>query len=693
MTKSEAALDALWGPKSVAIVGASADPNKTGGRPVAYLMKHGFAGDIWPINPRAPEIAGLPCFASVADLPGAPDVAIVLLGVERAESAVRDLAAKGCKLAIVLASGYGEAGEEGRARQDALRAAAGEMRLLGPNTIGAMDLSRGIVLSASGALEGDSIPKGGISVASQSGGILGALLSRGAARGIGFCKLASTGNEADIDIADLIEAYAQDQTTTVIAAYIEGIRSVEKFRYAASLAREAGKPLVIYKVGRSESGARAAVSHTGAMAGEDRIYDALFRQVGAIRAETFSDLLDLPAMLASRRRMQGKRVAILTSTGGAGSLVADNCGVLGLDVPELDPATGTILADLLGQDAPMIGNPVDVTLAGVEPAIMTAATKALLASEGIDGVVVVVGSSALARPDVAAGAIRAGLATSDKPLIAYVSPHAPHIVDLLNREGIPAFAAPETCATVLKAALPMPAQGAPLPRKTGPNLPGDLPTGSLNEAEARALFAGFGLHGAQSQVVHTAQEATAAARRMSGPVVLKMLSREIAHKSDVGGVRIGLSAEDVGPALSEMAQKLAAQDLPTSEGYLVQTMLRGGLEMILGLRRDPQLGPLILLGAGGVQAELSGDSTLRLLPLREGEAREMVNSLRVKALLDGYRGAEPYDVEALVDAVEALAHMGATLGDRLEEAEINPLFVMPKGQGVAAADGLIVLNA
>ena len=691
MTNSQNALDALWTLESVAVVGASADANKTGGRPVAYLLKHGFTGAIWPVNPRVDKIAGLPCFASVADLPAAPDVAIVLLGVERAEAAVRDLAAKGCKIAIVLASGYGEAGEEGRKRQAALYKAAGDMRLLGPNTIGAMDLSRGIVLSASGALEVDDIPKGGISVASQSGGILGALLSRGAARGIGFCKLASTGNEADLDISDLIEAYAHDDTTTVIAAYIEGIRSVEKFRRAAFAARDAGKPLVVYKIGRSESGARAAVSHTGAMAGEDRTYDALFQQVGAIRAETFSDLLDLPAMLANRRRMRGRRVAILTSTGGAGSLVADNCGIAGLDVPELDEATGRTLAGLLGRDAPMTDNPVDVTLAGVEPAIMTAATEALLASDGIDGVVVVVGSSALARSDVTIGAIRAGAAASDKPLIAYVSPHAPHILDLLNREGVPAFAAPETCATVLTAALPVPSVGAPLAQEQR-SVPNDLPDGTLNEAEARALFDAFGLKGAESHVVHSADEAEAAARKLGGPVVLKVLSREIAHKSDVGGVRVGLSADEVGPALKQMAERLAAQKLPEPEGFLVQAMLRGGLEMILGLRCDPQLGPLILLGAGGVQAELAGDSTLRLLPLREGDARAMIDDLRVKTLLDGYRGAPAHDVDALVQAIEALSRMGETLGERLIEAEINPLFVMLDGHGVAAADGLVVLK-
>lgn len=693
MSSPENALEPLWQPTSVAVIGASADPGKTGGRPVSYLLKHRFGGAIWPVNPRVSEIAGLRCYPSIDALPAAPDVAIVLLGTDRAEGAVRDLAARGCRLAIVLASGYAEAGEDGRHKQEALRAAAGDMRLLGPNTIGALDLSRGIVLSASAALESDGITRGGISVASQSGGILGSLLSRGAARGMGFCKLASTGNEADLDVADLVDAFVRDPATTVIAVYIEGIRSVEKFRRAASAARDAGKPVVVYKVGRSESGARAAISHTGAMAGEDSVYDALFRQVGAIRAQTFSDLLDLPAMLASGRRLQGRRIAILTSTGGAGSLIADSCGVLGLELPELDVQTGRTLADLLKQQTPMTGNPVDVTLAGVDPDIMAAATKTLLNADGIDGVVVVVGSSALARPDVAVGAIRAGFGASDKPLIAYVSPEAPGIVSLLNQEGVPAFTAPETCATVLQAILPGPAPGALLPVPAEDALPGNMPTGTLNEDESRRLFGAFGLHGAPYHVVASASEAAVAARKLPDPVVLKVLSRQITHKSDVGGVRVGLSAEQVGPALTGMAEKLAMQGLPAPEGFLVQAMLHGGLEMILGFRRDPQLGPVILLGAGGVQAEISGDSTLRLLPLREGDAQAMVNDLRVRPLLDGYRGAPAYDVPALVQAIESLARMASTLGEELVEAEVNPLFVLPSGLGVAAVDALVVLNA
>jgi acyl-CoA synthetase (NDP forming) len=323
---------------------------------------------------------------------------------------------------------------------------------------------------------------------------------------------------------------------------------------------------------------------------------------------------------------------------------------------------------------------------------MTAATKALLASNKIDAVVVVVGSSALARPDVAVGAIRACAANSDKPLIAYVSPHAPHIIDLLNRDGVPAFAAPEACASVLRAVLPKkPLRTALRTANNVSNL--EIPPhGKLNEVEARDLFAAFGVTGPISHVVQTSNDAVKAAQALGGRVVLKALSRDIAHKSDVGGVRVDLSGDNIGPAFDDMVKSIAAQNLPAVEGYLVQAMVTGGIEMILGLKHDPQLGLLILLGVGGVQAELANDSTLRLLPLREGCAREMLDDLRVTHLLQGYRGAPPHDIDALVAAIEAMARMADTLGDRLSEAEINPLFVLGAGKGVCAADGLVVLN-
>ncbi|HEV7264771.1 MAG TPA: acetate--CoA ligase family protein [Falsiroseomonas sp.] len=677
----------LLRPRSVAVIGASADPSKTTGRPVGYLQRHGFGGAIWPVNPRVAEIGGLRCFADVASLPGAPDVAIVLVGPERAEAAVRDLATRGTAAAIVLAGGYAESGGDGPARQAALRDAAGGMRLLGPNTIGMVNLADRIVLSASGALEVEELPPGRVSLVSQSGGILGAVLSRGAAQGIGFARLVSTGNEADLDVADFVDLFAEDDATAVIALYVEGLRRPEAFRAAARKAAAAGKPIVAFKVGRSEAGAQAAISHTGALSGADRLYDALFRQLGVIRAERFSDLLDIPAALATGRRMRGRRVAVLTSTGGAGALLADNFGLAGFELPPPDSEAAAKLAALTGEPAP--SNPLDLTLAGLKPEVMRGAIEALLASPAYDALAVVVGSSALAQPRLAADAIAACQAGSGKPLLAYLSPHAPAIGSALQRQGILALTAPEAVAAVL-AALAAPApQAAPVTLPAA--LPDGLPSGTLDEAESKALFARFGVTPVREVVCATPAEAAEAARHIGGRVVLKALSRHLAHKSDVGGVRLGLTADQVESAGRGIMQRVGAATGRAPQGLLVQEQVEGGVEVILGLTRDPLLGTSILLGMGGVAAELFGDTALRLLPLSRAEAEAMVAELRGAPLLHGFRGRPKADVPALVEAVLAFASLGEALGDRLLEAEVNPLFVLPEGQGVRAADGLAVL--
>lgn len=687
------AIAALLNPRSVAVIGASADATKMTGRPVGYLQKYGFAEEIWPVNPRAETIAGLRCFPDVAALPGAPDAAIVLLGPDRAEAAVRDLAAKGCQAAIVLASGYGEANAEGAGRQRALTEAAGAMRLLGPNTIGLVNLTDRMMLSATGALEVGELPAGRISVVSQSGGILGSLLSRAADRGIGFAKLVSTGNEADIDSSEMIAHLVEDPATDVVAVYMEGLRRPELFKRAARRAAELGKPIVVYKVGRSESGARAATSHTGALAGADRVYDALFHQYGVVRAETFTDLLDIPAALVTGRRMGGDRVAILTSTGGAGTLLADNCGLAGIAVPAPDAATTATLAALMQEEPEAVGrNPVDVTLAGLRPDLFRGAITALLDSPGYDAVMVVIGSSALATPDIVAGAILECQARSDKPILAYVSPHAPHLVRLLNGKGIPAFAAPESCASVLRALHRRPLPLPPEVVVADPALLDGLPAGNLNEAESKALFARFGIGVAREVVARDGEAAAAAACALGGDVVVKILSRAIAHKSDLGGVKVGVAPEAVAATCATMLERLHAAGAPAPEGFLVQERVRGVAELILGFHRDPQLGPVILLGSGGVAAELFQDTSLRLLPISRDDAEAMVAGLKSARLLQGYRGAAPGDVTAVVDAVMAFAAMAQAAGDRLLEAEINPLFVLPKGQGVRAADGLAVLG-
>lgn len=692
------AIQRLIRPRSVAIIGASADPGKTSGRPVAYLQKHGFAGNIYPVNPKVAEIGGLACYPDVASLPDVPDVGIVLLGAERAHIAVRDLSRRGAAAAIVLASGFTETGADGAERQKQLMEAAGSMRLLGPNTIGLVNLTDNIVLSASGALAMDHFPAGPIGLVSQSGGILGALLSRAAARGIGLSKLVSTSNEADLELADFIGFLADDSATRVIALYIEAIRNPARFREAVLKARRAGKPVVAFKIGRSEAGAKAAVSHTGALAGSDRMYDALFRQLGVIRAKTFEDLLDIPALLAAGRKLRGRRVAILTSTGGAGTIVSDSLGVAGFATPAPDAKTAAQLRALQsGSHAVLDRNPIDVTLAGLQPDLLRAAIRILLASSSYDALAIIAGSSAVGSPALMAGAIHDCLPLSDKPVIAYVSPYAPDVVSVLTRRGVPAYTSAESCAAaldgLLEADMPVQVQTS---GAIGTIDMGDVPAGSLDEAEAKALFARFGISVVAEKVVATSGEAEQAARDFDGRAVLKILSREIAHKSDIGGVAVGLTIDAIGHRLMVMADEVEARTGTRPERFLVQEMVSGGAEIILGMHRDP-LGTAILLGMGGVTAEVFKDTTMRLLPPQGGlsmpEARAMTRELIAWPLLDGFRGRPKCDVEALAEAIVAFSGMVAQLGDRLTEAEINPVFVLPAGQGVKAADGLVVLNA
>ncbi|WP_253700285.1 acetate--CoA ligase family protein [Cupriavidus pauculus] len=696
---SAGAIARLVKPRSVAVIGASADPAKTAGRPVSYLTRHGFAGAIYPVNPKVDTIDGIRCYPDIGSLPEVPDVGIVLLGAERAHQAVRELAARGTGAAIVLASGYTETGDAGARRQAELIEAAGSMRLLGPNTIGLVNLTDNIPLSASGALAMDHFPAGSIGVVSQSGGILGALLSRAAARGIGLSKLVSTSNEADLELADFIDYLADDPATRVIALYVESVRNVERFRAAALKAAAAGKPVVAFKIGRSEAGARAAVSHTGAMAGADRMYDALFRQVGVIRAQTFSDLIDIPAALATGRVLHGNRIAVLTSTGGAGTLVSDSLGVSGFETPAPDTQTAARLRALqTGDHAALDRNPIDVTLAGLQPDLLRGAIRALLASPSYDAVTIIVGSSGLAMPDLMADAINDCLPESDKPVLAYVSPHAPQVAAVLNQRGVPAFSAPESCAVAFAAMLAagQPPQAAadaePVPAAA---TPGNLPQGPLDEHAAKQLFARFGVPVVRETVVADEAGAEAAARTLGERVVLKILSASITHKSDVGGVAVNVAPDAIGTRLAAMRDAVRQHTGQAPTRFLVQEMVGGGVELILGTHRDA-LGTAILLGMGGVTAELFQDTTLRLLPasgaLSRAEALSMVRALKTWPLLDGYRGRPKADVDALVDAIVAFSRMAAALGPRLVEAEINPIFVLPAGQGVRAADGVAVIG-
>lgn len=688
-----APLDSLFRPRSVAIVGASTDPAKIGGRPLHFLKKHGFGGDIWPVNPRTEEIDGCRCYPDIASLPGAPDMAVILVGPELAVPAVESLAARGCGAAIVLAGGFAESGDAGGARQKALTDAAGEMRLLGPNTIGLLNVTDGITLSASGALDVEDLHAGGVAVVSQSGGILGSLLSRAAARGVGLSHLIATGNEADIDVSDVMAFLADNDATKVVALYLETVRNPSKFRDAAARLADAGKKLVVYKVGRSETGARAAASHTGALAGEDRVFDAFFRQAGAIRVDRYSDLIDVPAGLALAPPLRGRRIAILTHTGGAAGLVADVCGLAGFDTPAPSADTANKLGAILQDDgfAPD-RNPVDLTLAGLDPEIVYRAIMTLSASGEYDAIVPVVGSSSVGRPYMVADPVIRAEATERIPLIVYTSPHAPAIIARLNGEGVPAFDTPEACAAVLSG---LTAPDEPRSsRNTALIEPETLPdrSGAFNEFEAKCVFADFGIPPVDEISVETAEQAAGAASRLGERVAIKILSRDLLHKTEIGGVRLDVAPPDAARVCKEIAESADPNGVSANEGFLIQEQVSGATEMILGFRRDPALGPAVMIGAGGTTAELYEDVALCVLPAPESEIRSMIASLKMYPLLEGYRGDIGADIDALAETIARFAHMCEVLGDRLVEAEINPLFVGPGKVPPRAGDGVLILG-
>ena len=435
------------------------------------------------------------------------------------------------------------------------------------------------------------------------------------------------------------------------------------------------------------------------MAGSDQVYDAFFQQIGVIRAETFSDLLDIPLTIAKGRKLRGNRVAILTSTGGAATLVSDSLGLHGFEMPHPDAATAERLRALLpGDQAVLDRNPIDVTLAGLQVKVLRGAIEALLASPTYDALTIIVGSSGVGAPDLMAGAIKPCLSTTDKPVIAYVSPHAPQAAALLTANDVPAFTVPESCAVALHGlhrAGQLKALDTASPAKVETAPPSGLAVGLLDEAEAKVLFAHYGVPCAQERIVTTTEGAVAAARELGGRVVLKLLSKEITHKSDVGGVIVNVTPEMMPDAVQRLTADVVAKTGMKPSRFLVQEMVAEGTELILGYKRDP-LGAVVLLGAGGTATELFKDTAMRLLPpggaLSAGEALALARELKSWPLLDGYRGRPKADVDALADAIVAFSRMVASLGDRLVEAEINPIFVLPKGRGARAVDGVVVLG-
>lgn len=679
---------ALFEPRSIALIGASGDAAKNTSRPQRFLRRHGYSGTIVPVNPGRTEIFGERAYPDLASVPQAIDHAFIMVPAKAVAAALEQCVAKKVTVATIYSDGFAEIGPQGRREQERLLeiARAGGVRLVGPNCIGLVSTEPPCMLSVNAVLEMAEIRKGPLAIVSQSGSMIGGLLSRGLGRGAGFSKLISVGNEADLGVGEIADLLVDDPHTGAILLFMETIRAADHLARAARRACAAGKAVIVYKLGRSEVGQDLAASHTGAMAGGDEVADAFFRAHGMLRVDVLEGLFELPALVKGQRPASRHRVAVMTTTGGGAASVVDRLGTLGVDVVA---PTDQVIANLARQNI-RIGKArlTDLTLAGAKKEIYSAVLNELLASDHCDLVLAVVGSSAQFQPQLAIEPILEA-ERRGKPLAVFCAPHAEQSLKLLAEAGIAGFRTPESCADAIRAwrdwkppAHPPSIDEARITAARA--LLGK--SAQLNEYDACRVFAALGVRQAASEIIDTPDEPVG----IGFPAVAKVLARDIAHKTDAGGVVLNIA--DAAALRASARQMLARvrERHPDAriEGILVQQMEKGAAETIVGFRRDPQVGPVVMLGIGGVLAEIYRDIALRLAPVSVVEARAMIEEVKGLAVIRGYRGMPRGDLAALAAAVSAVSQLAAI--EAVTEAEVNPLIVKREGDGVVAVDGLIV---
>ncbi len=682
---------ALFDPRSVALVGASADPTKASSRPLGFLRRSGYAGAVYPVNPRTQVIDGERAWASVEDLPEVPDHAFLMTPTAATVDAVARCGRLGIPVVTVLSGGFAEAGPDGAARQRELAAVAARhgTRVLGPSSLGLVTTRNGLTLTANAAFAEPDLPRGGTVVASHSGSMIGALLSRGAACGGAFSHLVSVGGEADLGIGEICAATLDDPDVTGYLLFLENLGHADALRAFAGAAAERGKPVLAYKLGCSRAAAELAVSHTGALAGDDDVADAFLADCGIARAHTLDGLLEGLPLLAripvTGAPVATARVGVVTTTGGGAAMVVDQLGVRGVAVTG---PSARVLEQLAAAGAPAAtGAIVDLTLAGTRYAVMSAALDVMLGCGEFDLVVAVVGSSARFEPGVAVRPIidRAGPSPGRAGLAAFLVPHAPEALAALGRAGVPAFRTPESCADAIVAALRRERQRPAGPRQAA----GSGPSRLLDEVRSYRMLAQLGIDAAPHRVVPVGGRADCSG--LAFPVAVKALSSELAHKSDAGGVVLGVrSAAEVPVAAASVRAAVAARAGVEVREVLVQSMASGLGEVLIGYRVDLDVGPLVLVAAGGVLAEVHADRSLRLAPVDLATAHRMLDEVAGIAALRGHRGAPPGDLDALARLVVALSSLAAH--PEVVEAEINPVLVRAAGEGVVALDAVVRLQ-
>ena len=694
MTSTKADLgfaQALFNPQAVALVGASGNPKKNTARPMRFMQKHGCDVTYFPINRGQSEVLGEQAYESVQAAPAQIDHAFVMVGSEHVLAQIEACAKAGAKVVTIYSDGFGEIGPEGMVRQQELVTRAQELgvRLIGPNSIGLANLHTGLILSVNAVFEADSLIPGPLSLVSQSGSMMGSLLARAAARGFGFSKSISVGNESDVSVGEVVDVLVDDPQTEVILLFLETIRQPELLAQALERARVAGKPVIAYKLGRSEQGDALAQSHTGALAGNDAAVDAFLRAHGVLRVRQLETLFELAplAMTYARPQLssgQSAKFAVITTTGGGAATVVDNLGLYGLEAVAPPPE---FVAHMQSRGLSIRETPViDLTLAGTSEQYRDLLEQ-LLQAPWCDGVLSVVGSSAQFHPELAVRPLVESNKPADKVLAVFLAPEATESLRLLQQAGIAAFRTPEACADALSVFFQPVWQAPPTP--LSPDWPVDVPRrGALTEHQASRVFEGFGVEQAASRLIQPDQ----LSHDLPYPLVAKISSADLPHKTEVGGVRVGIANDQqLRQAVDEILHNVAQRSPQARiDGILLQTMAPRLIELIVGFRRDPLVGPTVLLGAGGVTAELMPDVALRLAPVSLEQAWEMIDEVKLTQLVRGWRGLPTGDCDSLAQAIVAVSTLACLQSPVVEEAEINPLFVHQTG--AIAVDGLIVLR-
>jgi len=696
-------LDPLLNPQSIAIIGASDDAGRIGGMPIDLLTRFGYRGRIHPVNPKYETVFGLRCHPSVEALPDGIDLAVLAIGAEQVTPMLARCHARGIRAVIVYAAGFAEAGESGAALQNEMEAFVRTtgMVVAGPNCMGFANLNTH-AYTAFASVFRTAPPqqeRGTVSLLTQSGNVCAAVFAIARELGVPFSQFINTGNEACLDFAEYLQFLAQDPDTDVVLGYIEELRDGARFIDAAIACAEADKPVIVFKAGETDKGREAVRSHTSALAGNQQIYRAAFAQLNVIECQDFAQMAHLAELARYRGRGAGRRVAIVSISGAVGAILADKCIGAGLEVPTLPEALQQTLRAGI-PDYGMVSNPVDVTGNVVnDPGFVRTALAALATSDAIDAVIVYAPGYLLDRM---ADDLIETAAAHPRLLLAIDTGRATRRDDL-RAQGVPVMTdigmAMQTLPPLLQwherrkqrpwRALRQREGRAVREGGTPPVAPPALP---CDEHAARRYLAAHGVGDIAGQVVRHADEAAAAAVALGFPVVLKVLSADLPHKTEAGGVRLNLGdADAVRTACDEMLASVR-QHAPQAriDGVLVQPMLRGGVELIVGAVRDPVFGPTLTVGLGGVLTELYRDVSHRLLPVDRRTAEQMLRELRAFPLLDGFRGRPLCDVPAACAAIAAFSDAVLALGDAADEVEINPLLVRERGQGVAMLDALIV---